>query len=123
MTRPDKTFLGETGNFNGDDIIDIVVKQPACHKFIARHLYNFFVADEPQVPAWDIEEPRNPAAIEEMMTSFRESGYDMKAMLRTIFTSDWFKERPLRKDQEPGRDGREHPADRGWRRNAAAELR
>lgn len=97
----DKTFLGETGNFNGDDIIDIVVKQPACHKFIARHLYNFFVADEPQVPAWDIEEPRNPAAIEEMMTSFRESGYEMKAMLRTIFMSDWFKEARFEKIKSP----------------------
>ena len=38
-----KTFLGHTGNFNGEDIIDIIVTQPACAKFICRHLYNFFV--------------------------------------------------------------------------------
>ena len=36
-----KTFLGETGRFNGDEIIDIIVKQPSTARFIARHLYNF----------------------------------------------------------------------------------
>ena len=44
----EKEFLGHTGNFNGEDVIDIIVRQPACGRFIARHLYNFFVADEPQ---------------------------------------------------------------------------
>ena len=97
----DKTFLGHTGNFNGDDIIDIVVQQPACHRFIARHLYNFFVEDEPQVPAWNIEEPRNPAAIDELAASFKDSGYEMKAMLRTLFTSDWFKEARYAKVKSP----------------------
>ncbi|MCH7745878.1 MAG: DUF1800 family protein, partial [Chloroflexi bacterium] len=42
----EKTFLGETGRLNGEDIIDIIVKQPATARFISRHLYNFFVADE-----------------------------------------------------------------------------
>ena len=46
----EKTFLGETGNFNGEDIVDIICKQPATARFIARHLYSFFVADEPPVP-------------------------------------------------------------------------
>ena len=49
MKRP---FLGETGNLNGEEIIDIIARQPATARFVARHLYNFFVADEPQVPAW-----------------------------------------------------------------------
>ena len=39
----DKTFLGHEGPFNGEDIIDIIVQQPACPRFVARHLYNFFV--------------------------------------------------------------------------------
>ena len=43
-----KTFLGETGNLNGQDIIEIIVKQPATARFVSRHMYNFFVADEPQ---------------------------------------------------------------------------
>ena len=59
----EKTFLGETGRFNGEDIIDIIVRQEATARFVSRHLYNFFVADEPQVPAWSVTDPRDPAAI------------------------------------------------------------
>ena len=54
----EKTFLGETGRFNGDDIIDIVAKQPATARFVSRHLYSYFVADEAQVPAWMDTPPR-----------------------------------------------------------------
>jgi uncharacterized protein (DUF1800 family) len=97
----DKTFLGHTGNFNGEDIIDIVVQQPACHRFIARHLYNFFVADEPQVPAWQIEAPRDPEAIDMLAASFKESGGDMKAVLRTLFTSYFFKKARYSKIKSP----------------------
>src|SRR3954469_15680573 len=86
-----KEFLGHKGNFNGEDIINIVVQQPACAKFICRHLYNFFVADEPQVPAWNIEAPRDPQAIETLMKVFRESKYEMTPVLRTLFSSDFFK--------------------------------
>ena len=60
----EKTFLGYTGNFNGEDIIDIVVKEPATARFICRHLYNFFVADEVQVPAWTIEPARDEEALD-----------------------------------------------------------
>jgi hypothetical protein len=67
------------------------VQQPACHRFIARHLYNFFVADEPQVPAWQTTPPRDPKAIDTIATAFRESKYDMRATLRVIFNSDFFK--------------------------------
>ena len=61
--RGKKSFIGHQGRFDGEDVIDIVVQQPASHIFIARHLYNFFVADEPQVPAWSIEPPRDPEAV------------------------------------------------------------
>ncbi len=37
----EKTFLGHTGRFNGEDIINIICQQPATAQFIARHLYNF----------------------------------------------------------------------------------
>jgi uncharacterized protein (DUF1800 family) len=87
----EKTFLGHKGNLNGEDIIDIVVKQPACAKFICRHLYNFFVADEPQVPAWSIEEPRDPAAIAMLMKVFQENNCEITPVLKALFTSDFFK--------------------------------
>ena len=84
-------FLGHTGNFDGEDIIDIIVQQPACHRFIARHLYNFFVADEPQVPAWQTTPPRDPQAIATIATAFRESQCDLRSTLQVIFNSDFFK--------------------------------
>ena len=53
----EKTFLGYTGNFNGEDIVDIIVDHPATARFLARHLYRFFVADEPHVASWSITPP------------------------------------------------------------------
>ena len=88
----EKTFLGETGNFNGEDIIEIIVKQKATARFISRHLYNFFVADEPQIPAWSITPPIDEEAIETLMQAFEESDCDMRVVMRTLFNSDFFKE-------------------------------
>ena len=88
----EKDYLGHSGKFDGFDVIDIIVRQPACHVFIARHLYNFFVEDEPQVPAWPIEPPRNPEAIRTICEAFVKNDYEIKPVLRTIFTSDFFKE-------------------------------
>ena len=88
----DKTFLGHTGDLNGDDIIDIIVQQPATARFISRHLYNFFVADEPQVPAWSVTPPRDPEAVDMLAKVFVESDYDMRSVLRALFNSDFFKE-------------------------------
>jgi uncharacterized protein (DUF1800 family) len=95
--RPDdhddgeKTFLGQTGRFNGEDIIKIICDQPATARFIARHLYNFFVADEPQVPAWSVTPPREPEAIELLAETLVGSGYDVRSALRVLFNSDFFK--------------------------------
>ena len=86
-----KTFLGETGNFNGDDIIEIICRQPATARFISRHLYNFFVADEVQVPAWQNTPPADPDAIALLESEYFCSGYDIRAMLRTLFTADFFR--------------------------------
>ena len=97
----EKTFLGETGNFNGEDIIDLVVQQPATARFICRHLYNFFVADEVQVPAWTIEDARDEDALEQMVDAFIDSGYDIKAVLRIILNSDFFKNARFAKIKSP----------------------
>ena len=92
----EKTFLGHTGSFNGEDIIDIIVRQPATGRFIARHLYNFFVADEAQVPAWQNTPPRDPAAVNIIGDAFISSGYDMRSTLRVLFNSDFFKAESVR---------------------------
>ena len=87
----EKTFLGQTGAFNGEDIIDIVVKQPASARFLSRHLYNYFVADEPQVPSWNITAPNDPAAIDALIDTYNETDGNIRAMLRVLFNSDFFK--------------------------------
>lgn len=97
----EKEFLGHKGNFNGEDIINIVVQQPACATFVCRHLYNFFVADEPQVPSWKIEPPQDPEAMAVMTKAFRESSFNITAVLRAVFTSDFFKNARFNKIKSP----------------------
>ena len=96
-----KTFLGHTGAFDGEEIIDILCRQPATTRFICRHLYNFFVADEPQVPAWPTVPPRNAEAIATLMDAFTTSGYDIRAVLHVLFNSDFFKHATFAKVKSP----------------------
>ncbi len=87
----EKTFLGRTGRWNGEDIIDIIVQQPATGRFIGRHLYNFFVADEPGVSAWSVQEPNDPQAVQALADAFAESDGDIRSVMRVLFNSDFFK--------------------------------
>jgi hypothetical protein len=97
----EKTFLGHKGNFDGDDIINIVVQQPATARFLARHLYNFFVADEPQVPSWQITPPRDPQAIDTLVQAYHDSHYDIRSILRVLFLSDFFKQARFARVKSP----------------------
>jgi uncharacterized protein (DUF1800 family) len=74
-----KTFMGRSGNFDGDDIIDIILQQPACAPYIAQRLLNFFVQDEPE-----------PALCQSLGAVLRENGYDLRPVLTTMFTSKLF---------------------------------
>ena len=62
-----KTFLGETGDCDGEDIIRISCKPQATARFISRHLYHFFVEDEPPVTQWPYLEPVNSEAIDQLV--------------------------------------------------------
>ena len=97
----EKTFLGETGNFNGEDIIQIIAKQKAAARFVARHMYNFFVADEPQVPAWQDTPPRDMETIKLLEDEYFRSGFEIRAMLRVLFNSDGFKNARFAKVKSP----------------------
>ena len=92
----ESTFMGHIGRWNGEDIVDIIVRQPATARFIARHLYNFFVADEPQVPAWKDTPPRDMEAIKTLEKAFVDSEYDIRSTLRALFNSDFFKSEAVR---------------------------
>ena len=97
----EKTFLGHRGRFNGEDVIDIIVRQPATARFIARHLYNFFVADDVQVPAWLHTPPRDPVAVNIIADAFVSSGYVMRDTLRALLNSDFFKEAQFQRVKSP----------------------
>jgi uncharacterized protein (DUF1800 family) len=75
----EKTFLGERGRFDGTDIIDIIVRQPATARFLAKRLYLFFVADHPDADA-----------IDDLAAVYHASHYDLRAMLRALFLSPFF---------------------------------
>ena len=84
----EKEFLGERGNFNGDEIVDIICKQDATARFVCTRLFQFFAADE-------VDEA-GEAAIEQMMASYFESHYEIRSVLRTLFNSDYFKSDAVR---------------------------
>ena len=92
----EKTFLGETGNWDGEDIVNIICKQPATARFVSRKLYDFFVADEPPVPAWTLSPPRDMDAIKQLEKAYFDSGYEITAMLTVLFNSDFFKDEAVR---------------------------
>ena len=87
----EKTFLGHTGNFNGEDVIDIICQQPATARFLSRHFYDYFVADEAQVPSWMDTPPRDPVTIKMLEDEYFRSDYNIRSMLRVLFNSDAFK--------------------------------
>ena len=88
----EKVFLGQRGRFNGEDVIDIILRHPATPRFVARHLYNFFVADEVQVSSWQDEPPRDPEAVAILADTLVGSEFDIRSTLRVLFNSDFFKD-------------------------------
>ena len=84
----EKTFLGHTGNFNGDDIIDIIVQQEATARFISTRLFQYFAADEVDEAGEDV--------VEEMIQSYFASDYEIRSVLRTLFNSNYFKSQDAR---------------------------
>ena len=71
-----KTFLGREGNLGGEAVLDIILEQPATAEFIAGKLYRYLVRE-------DLE----PVLQAELGRRLRESGYELKALLRTILSS------------------------------------
>jgi uncharacterized protein (DUF1800 family) len=74
----DKVFLGQTIKGSGYDeieqAVDVISRQPACARFIARELAEYFVADQPP-----------PALVEAMAQTFQRTDGDIAAVLRTMF--------------------------------------
>ena len=74
-----KTFLGQTGNFNQNNIVDIIFTQPASATFFCRELYNEFMH-----VAHDEE------SIDAMAQILRENNFNIKPVLSTLLKSVLF---------------------------------
>jgi uncharacterized protein (DUF1800 family) len=72
----EKTFLGRTGPFNGEDIIDIILEQPVTAEFVSSKLYRYLVREEVAAPV--------RAALGRTL---RDRGYQLKPLLKQIFLS------------------------------------
>ncbi|WP_408967957.1 DUF1800 family protein [Paraburkholderia sp. BL6669N2] len=75
----EKTVLGETGPFNGDQVLDILLARPETATFVTAKLWREFVSDTP-----------DPSRVEPIAARFRASHYDIKVALRGVFLSEAF---------------------------------
>jgi len=80
-----KTFLHQTGRFNGEDILDIICGHPASSWFLAGKLYGFFVSDQPDETATQI-----------IAEDLRKTGGDVRSAMRAIFMSEFFRAEEVR---------------------------
>ena len=79
----EKEFLGRRGNFDGVDILNIILDQKVTANFIAGKIYRYFVRDD-----------LSPALQERLGVVLRENDYELKPLLRTIFLSKDFYSEP-----------------------------
>ena len=74
----EKIFFGKTGNFKGDDIIDIILEKKQCARFISEKIYSYFV-----------NENINKQHVEEMVSVFYKD-YNIEDLMRFVLLSSWF---------------------------------
>ncbi len=74
-----KVFLNEKGNFTGDDVLDIILKNKQTSIFITNKIYKYFVNE-------NIDEKK----VLFLAERFYASNYNILGLMTDIFTSDWF---------------------------------
>jgi uncharacterized protein (DUF1800 family) len=74
-----KTFQGQTGNFDADDILGILVRNPATARYITTKLFSFFVYDSPDA-----------SIIDRLAFTFVSTNFDIRSVLRDIFSGPEF---------------------------------
>lgn len=75
----EKTFLGQTGRFDGWDIIDVIFEQKAASEFIAGKLWRFFASEQD-----------NREVIAELASTLRSNNYELAPVLERLFLSRAF---------------------------------
>ncbi|WP_115462789.1 DUF1800 domain-containing protein [Winogradskyella aurantiaca] len=76
-----KSFLGQSGYYNGEDIIDIILQEKQCAHYICTKLYTYFV-----------NPVANEAHITQMALRFYKD-YDIAQLMHFVFMQDWFYEK------------------------------
>ncbi len=74
-----KTVLGRSGEFRGEEVLDILLARPETASFVVNKLWKEFVSPDPE-----------PAEAKRIAAAFRDSGYDIKVALRALLVSDAF---------------------------------
>jgi len=72
----EKTFLGHTGRFDGVDVIDIIMQQPATADYIAGKIYRYFVRQD-----------LSPELQKQLGSVLRENHYEIAPLVEKIFLS------------------------------------
>ena len=75
----EKTFMGKTGNLNGEDIMNTLLEKKETARFISNKLYKYLVNDTPDANQ-----------VEEMAEVFYSANYEIKPLLEYVFTAGWF---------------------------------
>lgn len=74
-----KTIFGRTGNFDGDDVLDMLLENRQTARHITRKIYRFLVHETP-----------DEAMVQTLADGFYQSGYNIQSLLDSIFSSKWF---------------------------------
>jgi len=74
-----KTFMGKSGKFLDTDIIDLILQQPRTAEFVAQKIWTFFAYENPE-----------PEVVQSLAATFRNSGYELKPLLKQMFLSQEF---------------------------------
>jgi len=84
----EKQVLGSRGKFDGDGLIDVLLKQPAAAKFLVRKLFRYYAADE---IAGEADNAASlDALLEPLAADFRTHDYDVARLLRRMLSSNYF---------------------------------
>lgn len=84
----DKTILGQTGNFDGDDVVQLALASPECAPFLAGKLWAYFGSEK-----------ANPEVVNALAVDLRANDYEVASALRTLFRSAAFYDPAVRRTQ------------------------
>ncbi len=79
-----KTFLGKTGNYNGDDILNILLENKQTANYISNKIYRYFVNESRSLSGANDENQQW------LSKRFYSNNYDVAKLMDDLFTSDWF---------------------------------